>query len=233
MTFGILDVFGFFGVGAYVLGYGLLLTGYIRGHSYTYALFNVAGSGLTLISLIGAFNLYSAMIQLLFLTFSVVGMVRVFLIMRRLRFDRDERRFLATKGRNLSRVSARRLFDHGHWRQLSAGTALTRQGEQVGGLYFISSGTAKAAADGAQLGRLRGGDFVGELTCLNDLPATATVTATSPVRVFFIARDRLESVMNADAEINAHLLVSMRNDVTRKLVRVNDRLTEIDAALKR
>ena len=39
--------------------------------------------------------------------------------------------------------------------------------------------------------------------------------------------------MNADAEINAHLLVSMRNDVTRKLVRVNDRLTEIDAALKR
>lgn len=233
MTFGILDVFGFFGVGAYVLGYGRLQTGYIRGHSYTYALFNAAGAGFTLISLIGAFNLYSAMIQLFFLTFSVVGMVRVFLIMRRLRFDRDERRFLATKGRNLSRVSARRLFDHGRWHQLTLGTELTRQGEQVGGLYFISSGTAKVEAKGVPLGRLGGGDCVGEVTCLNGLPATATVIATSPVRVFFIARDRLESVMSADAEINAQLLVSMRNDVTRKLVRVNDRLTEIDATLKR
>ena len=133
----------------------------------------------------------------------------------------------------LSRVAARRLFDYGQWRQLSAGTELTRQGVPVGGLHFIASGTAKAASDGAQLGRLGGGDFVGELTCLDGLPATATVTATSQMRVFFITRDRLESVMNADAEINAHLLVSMRNDVTRKLVRVNDRLTEIDAALKR
>ena len=233
MTFGLLDVFGFTGVAAYVVGYGLLQTGYIRGHSYAYALFNAAGAGFTLLSLIGAFNLYSAIIQLFFLSFSVIGMVRVFLVMRRLRFNRDERRFLATKGRNLSRVAARRLFDYGQWHQLSPGTELTRQGVPVGGLYFIASGTAKAASDGAQLGRLGGGDFVGELTCLDGLPATATVTATSQMRVFFITRDRLESVMNADAEINAHLLVSMRNDVTRKLVRVNDRLTEIDAALKR
>ena len=216
-----------------MIGYGLLQTGYIRGHSYTYALFNAAGAGFTLLSLIGAFNLCSAMIQLFFLTFSVIGMVRVFLVMRRLRFDRDERRFLATKGRNLSRAAARRLFDYGQWHQLSAGTELTWQGEPVGGLYFISSGTARVEAEGAQLGRLGGGAFVGELTCLNGLPATATVTATSQVRVFFITRKRLESVMSADAEINAHLLVSMRNDVTRKLMRVNDRLTEIDAALKR
>lgn len=110
---------------------------------------------------------------------------------------------------------------------------LCRLGEPVGGLYFIASGTAKVEAEGAQLGRLGGGDFVGELTCLNGLPATATVTATSQMRVFFLTRDRLESVMNADAEINAHLLISLRNDVTRKLVRVNDRLTEVDAALKR
>ena len=109
---------------------------------------------------------------------------------------------------------------------------LNRQGRTRGGLHFIAQ-AAKAASDGAQLGRLGGGDFVGELTCLDGLPATATVTATSQMRVFFITRDRLESVMNADAEINAHLLVSMRNDVTRKLVRVNDRLTVIEAALKR
>lgn len=233
MTFGLLDVFGFTGVAAYVVGYGLLQTGYIRGHSYAYALFNAAGAGFTLLSLIGAFNLYSAIIQLFFLSFSVIGMVRVFLVMRRLRFNRDERRFLATKGRNLSRVAARRLFDYGQWHQLSPGTELTRQGEPVGGLYFIALGTAKVEAEGAQLGRLGGGDFVGELTCLNGLPANATVTATSQMRVFFLTRDRLESVMNADAEINAHLLISLRNDVTRKLVRVNDRLTEIDAALKR
>ena len=59
MTFGLLDVFGFTGVAAYVVGYGLQ-TGYIRGHSYAYALFNAAGAGFTLLSLIGAFNLYSA-----------------------------------------------------------------------------------------------------------------------------------------------------------------------------
>lgn len=225
MTLSIFDLFGFFGVAGHVLGYGLLQTGYIRGHAYSYALFNAGRAGFTLLALVADFNLYSATIQAFFLTFSVIGMIRVFLIMRRLNFSYEERRFLATKGRGLSRVAARKLLDQGEWRQAAPGQHVTKQGEPVEGLFFVSTGVLDVLVDGTKVAELHSGDFVGELTCLNRLPAPASVVTTSPTRTFFLETERLRSIMAADTEINGHLSASMREDISRKLVRINERVS--------
>ena len=217
----ILDVFGFMGVACYVLGYGLLQTGILNGNGYIYAFFNMFGAAFTLISLTGAFNLWSALIQLFFLTFSVIGTIRVFIQTRNLRFSDEEKALLSAKFQSLSLLAGRKLLNHGEWINLQKGDAITTQGEQVRGLYFLAEGSANVQVDGIEITQIGAGEFIGELTCMSEDPASATVTAAQAGRAFLLGRAALSNLSTIDTEIASSLTVGMHGDVSSKLKRAN------------
>ena len=63
------------------------------------------------------------------------------------------------------------------------GTVIAREGERGIGLFLILEGQCNVTIGGKTKARLGPGDFFGEVALLDGGPRTATVTATSPVRL--------------------------------------------------
>ena len=71
------ELAGFAGVAFYILAYALLQFGLLKGSGYVYTALNLAAAILVLVSLTAHFNLYSAMIQIFWITLSVIGLARL------------------------------------------------------------------------------------------------------------------------------------------------------------
>jgi len=70
-----------------------------------------------------------------------------------------------------------------------AGTVVVRAGDPGDLYYAIADGTLSVSVDGATVGDISRGDGFGELALLADVPRTATVTATTDVRLYALAKD--------------------------------------------
>jgi CRP-like cAMP-binding protein len=69
---------------------------------------------------------------------------------------------------------------------LRDGYVLMREGRLGREFIVLVEGTAAVTKNGKTLANLEAGDWVGEIALLTNVPRTATVTATSPIRVLVI-----------------------------------------------
>ena len=69
---------------------------------------------------------------------------------------------------------------------LGDGATLIREGERGREFIVIADGTVRVTRNGKLLRELGAGDFIGEIALVADVPRTATVTATSPVRLLVV-----------------------------------------------
>ena len=63
------------------------------------------------------------------------------------------------------------------------GHVIAREGDRGVGFFLITEGTAKVSIGGRTRAKLGPGDFFGEISLLDRGPRTASVIATSPVRL--------------------------------------------------
>ena len=97
--------------------------------------------------------------------------------------------------RDLPTDRLRDVLAHGAWRTFEAGTPVIREGEPGDAFYVIARGQASVSIDGTFVRVLGQGAAFGELALLNDTPRTATVTATSVLRVFRLDREGFDAVV--------------------------------------
>ncbi len=90
------------------------------------------------------------------------------------------------------------ILEHGEWITAVHGDELVTQGEPGDRFYVIESGRAEIVKDGAVLGAVSKGMYFGEVALLRDVVRTATVIASTPMRLFALDRDGFELVV-ADA----------------------------------
>jgi CRP-like cAMP-binding protein/Zn-dependent protease len=90
------------------------------------------------------------------------------------------------------------ILEHGSWLTVSPGDELITQGAPGDRFYVIASGRAEVIRDGASVDQVGKGMYVGEVALLRNVPRTATVRATTPMRVFALDREGFELVV-ADA----------------------------------
>jgi CRP-like cAMP-binding protein len=64
------------------------------------------------------------------------------------------------------------------------GSVIATEGEPGAGLFVIDEGEADVTIGGRKVNHLTEGDFFGEMALLDGGPRTATVTATTDVRLF-------------------------------------------------
>ncbi|MDP9330496.1 MAG: cyclic nucleotide-binding domain-containing protein [Actinomycetota bacterium] len=64
-----------------------------------------------------------------------------------------------------------------------AGTVIAREGDPGVGLFIIAEGTTDVTIGGRRKAKLGPGDFFGEIALLDGGPRTATVTATTDVKL--------------------------------------------------
>jgi len=72
-------------------------------------------------------------------------------------------------------------------REAASGEHLTEQGQRGRDFFILVEGTVAVRRSGRKLADLGPGDWFGEIAILTYKPRTATVTATSPVRLLVIS----------------------------------------------
>ncbi len=100
----------------------------------------------------------------------------------------------------------RRFTSH----DVAPGTVVINEGEEGRGLFVVLSGeldVSRRASDGTTvpLGGLKTGDVFGEMSLLRHGKTTATVAATRPATVLFLAREYVDRMVAGVPEIKAYL----------------------------
>jgi len=92
---------------------------------------------------------------------------------------------------------------HGNLRQLGNGDTLIYEGEQIGALYFILSGTLSvrlaSTIENRELARVSSGEIVGEISFVDNQTPLATVTAIADAVVLEIPRFQVTQKLSKDA----------------------------------
>ena len=92
---------------------------------------------------------------------------------------------------------------------LRDGYLLTREGRPGREFFVLVEGTARVTRNDKKLSDLGPGDWFGEIALLTHVPRTATVTATSPVRVLVVTDRSFRRVVETMPRIALKVLASV------------------------
>ncbi|MEM6383260.1 MAG: cyclic nucleotide-binding domain-containing protein [Pseudomonadota bacterium] len=217
---------GLAGIGLYIIAYAMLQLGFLRADTYTFCAMNaLAGVGV-LFGLTGAFNVWTALIQLLWIGLSLIGAVRLWLDRRTVAFDTEEAAYLKRALPKLPKPLARDLMDLAHVMSIDAGTELTTQGEEITHLAYMLEGDAEVIVQGHPVASLGPGAYIGEVTYADAQPASATVILSSPAVIVSFEIDTLRSFLDENPGVQPHLEHSAANNLRAKLRAANARIVE-------
>jgi CRP/FNR family transcriptional regulator, cyclic AMP receptor protein len=92
---------------------------------------------------------------------------------------------------------------------LADGATLIREGERGREFLVIVNGTVRVTKGGKKIRDLGSGDFIGEVALVSDVPRTATVTATSPVRLLVVTDRAFRGLIEEMPSIATKVLQSL------------------------
>jgi CRP-like cAMP-binding protein len=98
---------------------------------------------------------------------------------------------------------------------LREGYVLMREGRPGREFVVLVEGTAEVTKDGKKLAELEAGDWVGEIALLTNVPRTATVTASSPIRVLVITDRAFKRLVETMPSIALKVLASVGDRLAR------------------
>jgi CRP/FNR family cyclic AMP-dependent transcriptional regulator len=94
---------------------------------------------------------------------------------------------------------------------------LTREGERGREFLVLLDGSAEVRKKGRLLSTLGAGDFLGEIALVANVPRTATVTATSPVRALVITDRGFRTLLRRWPEISSGIVEALGERLTTEL----------------
>jgi CRP-like cAMP-binding protein len=92
---------------------------------------------------------------------------------------------------------------------LPAGKALTREGETGREFFVLIEGEAEVRRKGRKVNTMGPGDFFGEIALVTARPRTATVTATSPVRLLVVTDRAFRDLMQRTPSMKDKVLSAL------------------------
>lgn len=125
------------------------------------------------------------------------------------------------------------LLELGRRRRVAAGTSLVAEGARIDHLYVLLGGqlsVASAEAGGREINRLAPGEVVGELSFLEDRPASASVTAVAESDLLAIDRDALARRLESDTRFGARFYRALGQFLSQRLRRLSRQLPPVDPA---
>jgi CRP/FNR family transcriptional regulator, cyclic AMP receptor protein len=114
---------------------------------------------------------------------------------------------------NLSKDELRQLAGVTEDLEVDAGKVLCREGEMAREFFVIIDGEVDVTRDGDRLRTLSDGDFFGEIALIEDIPRTATVTATTPLRFFVLTRQSFWGMIERMPDVERKVLRALAKRV--------------------
>lgn len=92
-------------------------------------------------------------------------------------------------------------------RSVAAGSVLVRQGDDHGvGFFVVAEGEGAVTVDGVEVGAIGPGSYFGEVALISDRVRTATVTATTDMRILVMTIWDFRAFVRGDADVAWKLL---------------------------
>ena len=93
------------------------------------------------------------------------------------------------------------------------GTTLIAEGKKGREFFVLVEGTVDVRRNGRRLRSLESGTFFGEIALVTDTPRTATVVATSAVRLLVITGQSFRRLLNETPSIQGKVLAALAERV--------------------
>jgi CRP-like cAMP-binding protein len=90
--------------------------------------------------------------------------------------------------------------------EVQPGRVLCTEGETGREFFVLVDGKVQVIRKGRRVATLTGGDFVGEIALVTELPRTATVTAETPVRLFVLTSREFHAVLDQNPKVERKVL---------------------------
>jgi uncharacterized beta-barrel protein YwiB (DUF1934 family) len=136
----------------------------------------------------------------------------------------DEERYLqSTAFRSLPNVVFKKLMDIAEWRTVHKNDIIVAESSDVERLVLIFDGTATVQIDGKPITYLRENSFIGEMSFLTGNPASATVKASTPMRLLTWRKAELYDLMAKEPDLKNGLQTLFSYDLAGKLSKQNSR----------
>ena len=170
--------------------------------------------------------------ETIFVTVNLVQLLFLEWENKRARFNSDETRFVEKALRGVERAHARRVLAQSERKEFEPGATLIQEGESVDHLLFILDGAISVERDHHIVGVCGPGDFLGEISFMDDTPATATASVTHPVTALSFSRPGLSALIAKDAEIRRAFEAGFNRGLVEKLVNSNAMVTNLSGGSK-
>jgi CRP/FNR family cyclic AMP-dependent transcriptional regulator len=90
--------------------------------------------------------------------------------------------------------------------EVEPGKVLCKEGETGHEFFVIVDGNVNVTRNGRRVATRDGGDFVGEIALVEEMPRTATVTAETPVRLFVLTRKDFRHLLDQQPAVERKVL---------------------------
>jgi CRP/FNR family cyclic AMP-dependent transcriptional regulator len=108
-----------------------------------------------------------------------------------------------------SKSELQQIAQHADELDLGEGATLIREGERGREFIVVAEGTVSVTRGGQTIRELGSGDFIGEIALVVDRPRTATVTATSPVRLLVVTDRAFSRLLEQVPAISLKVMQSL------------------------
>ena len=90
--------------------------------------------------------------------------------------------------------------------EVQPGKVLCKEGQMGREFFVIVEGKVLVTREGQLLATLNGGDFLGEIAVVTEMPRTATATAETPVRLFVLTGRDFRVVLDDNPTVERKVL---------------------------
>jgi CRP-like cAMP-binding protein len=98
------------------------------------------------------------------------------------------------------------------------GKTLIKEGERGREFLVLVEGTVEVSRKGRTLAPLGRADSIGEIALVLDVPRTATVTTTSPVRALVLTNQSFRSLLEGSPQIQLKIIRSLAERLAPEIV---------------
>jgi CRP/FNR family transcriptional regulator len=129
---------------------------------------------------------------------------------------------------NLEPALLARIARAGEIESYNPGEPIVVEGSLGDALFLILSGQTAVLHGETTLATLGGGDLFGEMSLVEPVPRSASVTAMSATFVFRLPHDAMRELIAEDSQAAAMLLGRIVKTLSERLRRANQMLSSVD-----
>ena len=122
-----------------------------------------------------------------------------------------------------------RILSAATLRTCAAGEYVVREGDATGGLFINISGTIEISKNGRKLASIPPGQFVGEMSLMDNSPRSADIIAVEPTRLMVLDRDDVGALMRQNPFLAIRLLTAICKVLNQRLRTTSDELVQFKA----